>query len=61
LLIEQHSSSEVVGGGTPSSRRLLWAYTDIWGAGEVSPTRGLAAWLALAVSLLMVVLLLLGA
>jgi hypothetical protein len=60
LLIEQHSSSEV-SGGTPSSRRLLWAYTDIWGAGEVSPTRGLAAWLALAVSLSMALLLLLGA
>jgi hypothetical protein len=60
MLIEQHSSSEV-GGGIPSSRRLLVrAQTDVWGAGEVSVTRQLAAWIALAITLAIMVLLALG-
>ena len=58
--IEQHSSSEV-GGGIPSSRRLLeWAQTDVWGSGEVSATRQLAAWIALAITVLIMLLLALG-
>ena len=62
MLIEQHSSSEVqVGGGIPSSRRLLeWAQIDVWGSGDVSPTRQLAAWIALSVTVAIMVLLALG-
>jgi hypothetical protein len=62
LLIEQHSSSEVeVGGGIPSSRRLLvWAQMDVWGTGDVSPTRQMAAWIALAITVAIMVLLALG-
>jgi hypothetical protein len=60
MLIEQHSSSKA-GGGTPSSRRLLmWAHTDVWGQGEVSPARRLAAWIALSITFAMAVLLALG-
>jgi hypothetical protein len=60
VLIEQHSSSEA-GGGTPSSRRLLViAHTDLWGAGEVSAARGLCAWVALSITLLIAVMLALG-
>jgi hypothetical protein len=62
MLIEQHSSNEVeVGGGIPSSRRLLdWAQTDVWGTGDVSATRQLAAWIALATTVAIMVLLALG-
>jgi hypothetical protein len=58
MLIEQHSSSEV-GGGIPSSRRLL-ALAQIDGTGEVSPARQLAAWIALGITLAIMVLLAIG-
>jgi len=60
MLIEQHSSSEV-SGGTPSSRRLLiFAQMDLWAQTEVSPTRRMAAWLALSITFAITMLLLLG-
>jgi hypothetical protein len=60
MLIEQHSSSKA-GGGTPSSRRLLiWAQTDVWRQGEVSPTRRLGAWVALTITFAILVLLAMG-
>jgi hypothetical protein len=60
-LIEQHSSSDVVSGGVPSARRLLLlAHLDIWGTGEVSTARRLAAWVALGVTLMIAVMLALG-
>jgi len=61
MLLEQHSSSEVSGGG-PGSRRVLdWAQTDILAQGEVSVGRRLAAWVALGITLFITLLLLLGA
>ena len=60
MLIEQHSSSEV-GGGIPSSRRLLaLAQFDVLGSGEVSPTRQLGAWIALAITIAVMFVLALG-
>ena len=60
MLIEQHSSSQV-GGGIPSSRRLLTlAQIDVLGNGEVSPTRQLGAWIALAVTVAVMLVLALG-
>jgi hypothetical protein len=60
VFIEQHSSSEV-GGGIPSSRRLLdWTQIDVWGTGEVSAARQLTAWVALAITIAIMVLLALG-
>jgi hypothetical protein len=60
MLIEQHSSSEV-GGGFPSSRRLLsLAQIDVLGNGEISPARQLGAWIALAVTIAIMFVLALG-
>ncbi len=55
MLLEQHSSSSEVGGGGRSPRRSL-----VWNQTEVSATRRVAAWLALAVTFAIVVLLLIG-
>lgn len=54
MLIEQHSSSQV-GDADRSSRRLL-----ILDESEVSRVRQIAAWLALAVTVAVAVLLLVG-
>ena len=56
MLLEQHSSSSEVGGGGRSPRRLL-----AWNQTEVSALRRIAAWFALAVTVLIFVLLLIGA
>ena len=55
MLLEQHSSSSDAGGGGRSPRRLL-----AWNQTEISAIRRVAAWLALAVTVLIFVLLLLG-
>ena len=59
MLLEQHSSNQA-GGGSPDSRRLLIRDMLMWGQSEVSPTRRLAAWIALAWTLAIAVILLLG-
>jgi len=59
MLLEQHSSNQA-GGGSADSRRLLFRDVVMWGHSEVSPTRRLAAWVALACTLGVVVMLLLG-
>jgi hypothetical protein len=53
MLLEQHSSSSDVGGGGRSPRRLL-----AWNQTEVSTARRAAAWLALAITVAIFVLLL---
>ena len=65
MLLEQHSSSEAVAsseavGGGPDTRRLMIRDVLMWGQSEVSPTRRLAAWIALAWTLAVAVMLLLG-
>lgn len=61
MIADQRSSEELSGRG-PESRRLLdIAKLDLWGQGEVSPTRLLAGSIAFAVSVAMAVLLLAGA
>ncbi len=59
MLLEQNSSSQA-SGGTRTSRRFVWGYADLWTQTEVSAVRRFAAWLALAVSVAVAVLLLLG-
>ena len=58
MLLEQHSNQ--ASGGSPDSRRLMIRDVIMWGQAEVSPTRRLAAWVALAWTLAVAVLLLLG-
>ena len=59
MLLEQHSSSQA-SGGNRTSRRFVWAYTDVSTRSEVSAMRRLAAWTALGITLAICVLLLLG-
>jgi hypothetical protein len=59
MLLEQHSSNQA-SGGSPDSRRLMIRDLIMWGQAEVSATRRLAAWVALAWTLAVAVLLLLG-
>jgi hypothetical protein len=59
MLLEQHSSAEA-SGGSPDSHRLLVRDLLMWGQSEVSAARRVAAWLALAWTLVIAVLLLLG-
>ena len=58
--IEQHSTSQAIGSGTGSRRLLVWAQTDIWGLQEISATRRLAAWVALAITFAIALLLAMG-
>jgi hypothetical protein len=62
MLLEQHSSNQArpADGGNRTSRRLLWAYTDVWTGLEVSVVRQLASWLLLGITLAIAVLLLIG-
>jgi hypothetical protein len=61
MLMEQHSSSGEVSGGIPSSRRLLmFAKMDLWAQTEVSPSRRLAAWVALSITVAITMILLVG-
>jgi hypothetical protein len=53
MLLEQHSSSSEVGGGGRSPRRSL-----AWNQTEVSGVRRAVAWLALAITVVILVLLL---
>jgi hypothetical protein len=59
--IEQHSTNQAVGSGDAGSRRmLLWAQTDLWGLQEMSVTRRLIAWAALAITFAVALLLAMG-
>jgi hypothetical protein len=59
MAIEQSAPQDAIGAGE-SRRVLMWSQMDLMAGTEVSTTRRLAAWIALAVSLLMALLLLLG-
>jgi hypothetical protein len=59
MAIEQPAAQDAIRPGE-SRRLLMWAQMDLMAGTEVSTTRRLAAWVALSVTFLVVLLLLLG-
>ena len=60
MSIEQQPTSQALGSASGSRRLLSLAQTDIWGMQEISAARRLVAWVALAITVAIALMLGLG-